>query len=870
MFKKLTFTWLFVTCVLSLKAQVTDNFSDGDFTVAPVWTPSAPTDFKDTLGMLRSNNTTASSTYYITTPSTTATNAQWEFYINLKFATSSANYVDVYLTADNANLTSATLNGYFVRIGNTLDEICLYKNVAGTTSKIIDGADGIVTSSSNNLIKVKVKRDASNLFTLERDMTGTGSTFTLEGSVVDGTFTTSAFFGFLIKQSTASFFKKHFIDDVYAGPIILDTAPPTIVSATATSATTVDVLFSEALGASTSATATNYTINSGIGTPITATLDGVNTALVHLTLSTTMVNMTTYQLIVDNVDDVSGNAMDNDTINFLYFISDTADYRDVVINEFLADESPQVGMPAAEFIELYNRSTKYFDLAGWKLSDGSSTATLGTRILAPGQYLILCANGDTTDYKLFGPTLGVSSFPSLNNSGDNITLQNQLLQPVDAITYDLTWYQDALKDDGGYSLEQKNPNANCSNAANWSASNDVNGGTPGTVNSIFSSVPDTQAPQIASITVNTNIQLTVTFTEAIDAAAVGTVSFSLLSGPSVTFWNVSIIDYMSAQITLGSPLDSGLVYTLIASNLTDCEGNGPGTYDSSNFMLPFSARAGDIVLNEVLFNPTTGVSDFVEIYNNSTKALNLKDWTFANIDNDTIDNHKIISAVDLLLGPGEYYAFTTDKSALISYYTQAAVDRVIEIPSLPSYNNDSSTVLLITANNQVSDRFSYIEEEMQFPLLQSYDGVSLERLDFNRPTQDKTNWHSAAEEAGFATPGYVNSQYNPAESSGAVLTLDRDIFSPDNDGYQDVINFNYTMAEAGYVGNATVYDAKGRLIKKLMQNEMLAAKGTFVWDGINDKNEKAATGIYVLYFEYFNLNGEVKKVKKSFVLATKF
>jgi hypothetical protein len=169
----------------------------------------------------------------------------------------------------------------------------------------------------------------------------------------------------------------------------------------------------------------------------------------------------------------------------------------------------------------------------------------------------------------------------------------------------------------------------------------------------------------------------------------------------------------------------------------------------------------------------------------------------------------------------------------------------------------------------VSDRFSY-SDAMHFQLLQSFSGVSLERMDFNRPTNDAGNWHSAAENVGYATPGYVNSQFYPNEISGEELTLGYDLFSPDNDGYQDVINFNYKFSEPGYVANATVFDAKGRIIKRLVKSELLGAEGTFTWDGLNEQTEKAAIGIYVLYFEYFNLAGETRKIKKSFVLAGKF
>ncbi|MBC7607002.1 MAG: hypothetical protein H7199_08600, partial [Burkholderiales bacterium] len=108
-------------------SQVSDNFNDGDFTQNPVWQADVFTNFIVNSGQLQSNSTTASSNFYISTPNTKASNCTWEFEINLKFATSGSNYVDVYLISNTANLKSTSINGYFVRMGDTPDEISLYK-----------------------------------------------------------------------------------------------------------------------------------------------------------------------------------------------------------------------------------------------------------------------------------------------------------------------------------------------------------------------------------------------------------------------------------------------------------------------------------------------------------------------------------------------------------------------------------------------------------------------------------------------------------------------------------------------------------------------------------------------------------------------
>ena len=59
------------------------------------------------------------------------------------------------------------------------------------------------------------------------------------------------------------------------------------------------------------------------------------------------------------------------------------------------------------------------------------------------------------------------------------------------------------------------------------------------------------------------------------------------------------------------------------------------------------------MLNEVLFNPVDGGQDFVEIYNNSDKYLDLQNWLLANQYADTIANLKNLSDSTFIIHPQE-------------------------------------------------------------------------------------------------------------------------------------------------------------------------------------------------------------------------
>ncbi len=1124
-------------------AQISETFTDGDYTSNPTWTVSSATDFSVNAGQLKSANTTANSAFYISTTNTLTSNCTWEFWVNLQFSTSGANYVDAYLMSDNSNLLASTINGYFVRIGNSSDDISLYKSTAGTPSVIIDGVNSSVASSFNNLIKIKVTRTSANLFTLERDMTGTGSSYVSEGSVTDASFLTSSAFGFAVKQSTASFFAKHVFDDINVGAIVVDVTPASIVSNTVISNTQLDVLFSEPLEITSAQTLSNYSVNNSIGNPSSATKDASNLSLVHLSFTTPFTNAIANTLTVTSVQDIALNALTSATTNFTYLAPVTVGYKDIVINELFADPSPVINLTNTEFVELYNRSSNTFNLNGLKLSDNYSAAgaTLGNYVMPPNSYVIICPIADTAQFTALGYSnkLGVSSFPSLNNAGDNVYLKTNAGVFIDSVNYKDTWYQDAVKKDGGYTLEQINPNLNvsCSQSSNWIASNDADGGTPGFVNSVYSLAPDVIAPKISSVTVLDSLHVSVCFNDAIAPSQLTIASNYLINGsigspslavnssgnmcvtlslsnklinatnytitisgitdcsgnvlspntkafsfykaqpydivinelmpdpdPSISLpneeyvelknrtnfsinlknWNFSSVtstkkipditiepngyvvlvgsgvanqffnnfgivtyeiasfpsllndgttitlsdsnnvvissvsyssswyndankssggwsleqidannpcggqnnwhasthpnggtpstvnsvaasntdvsspsvdrvividtdtiavlfteslnfaaisnpnnytfdnglttpsyvsavapDYKKVILKLSSPIQLGIIYNVTVLNgITDCVGNSliNGT---APFALPEAPAPNDVVINEVLFNEPTGGVDFVELFNRSKKTINLKDLRIGSMDTLTgvLKDTEVITEDGYLLFPESYLVLSENGNTIKQKYQTINPKGFYDVNDLPSMNNDADVVTLSDKNMVVIDNLKYTEK-MHFPLLIDVDGVSLERIDFNRATDDRTNWNSASEGVGFATPAYRNSQYLQADG-GSGVSIPNPLFSPDNDGYNDVLNISYKLNETGIAANIFIYDSKGRQIRHLIKNEQLSMDGVVSWNGINDNNEKAAIGIYVVYVELFNLSGKINKYKLSCTLAGK-
>jgi hypothetical protein len=840
---------LFVVSQLA-SAQFSDDFTDGDFTSSPTWGGMTSNFEVDPSNQLHLLAPAIDDTSYLSVPTTNITTT-WDFFVRMDFNPSSSNLARIYLVSNNADLT-ASLNGYFVLVGNTSDEISLYRQTGTTVTEILDGLDGTVNTDPVN-VRIRVTRDALGNWELLRDVSG-GYAFTSEGTILDNTHITTTHFGVWCKYTSTR--STLFYFDNLGDPYV-DALAPSVLSVSAVSATQVDVQFSEPLDPTTAETESNYSVNNSIGTPSLAVLDGTDPSLVHLTFASSFVNGTNYELTLNNVEDVNANPMISPTVeSFLYFIADVPAAGDVIITEIMADPSPVVGLPEVEFIEIYNRSTKYFDLSNWMIGDASSSATLSSYVLSPGGYAVICGTGNESLFSI--SNIITTGLPAYNNDADAVVLKDNLGNVLDSLYFGLSWYQDAIKDDGGYSLERKHLNAPCSDQNNWSVSNDALGGTPGLQNSIWTDVDDATSPVIASYFVFNSNEIVVYFDQNLDTTIAAAVSLN----PSVSAldWNYNSLN--SLQI-FPTTLGVNILYDLTISLASDCWGNQM-VAEVIKLGLPDSILPEDLILNEVMFNPLTNGSDYVEIYNRSQKILDLDDVFIADWDGDSIGNYKNVVSTQRLIMPGEYVLLTEDTTDIQNDFSIYGVGTFIDM-DLPTYNDDSGTVYLLGLTFEIIDFFHY-DEDMHYSLITDENGKSLERITFEGGMNNPDNWHTAAENVEWGTPGYENSQLIYPDVSGTI-TVTPEIFSPDNDGYNDLLTINMQFENADNVVNIEIYDSRGRRIKEIKDNYFVGNSAFITWDGSTDENTKASIGTYVILISVLEADGTRSEYKIACVVG---
>jgi len=653
------------------------------------------------------------------------------------------------------------------------------------------------------------------------------------------------------------------MDDFEFGEFEEDLSPPLINLVRGYSENIVELIFNEGLDPIFSTFILNYELE-GL-TLQKAELK--NDSLVYLFSNEFLIKGQNYKLKIRQIPDLEGNFMKDTLLTFTFFDPTDISLKGLVINEIMPAPKADLDLPNVEYVELFNASDHDLRLDELFMANSRISTSLPAAWIASGDYLILAPETQALLLAGYGKVLSLKNWPTLLNSGDVITLSKQNGKVVDQLSYATANWKGSEFANGGYSLEVTNPFYSCDQSVLLQASKDPLRGTPGKQNSVFSLDVDLEKPSIIRSFFRDNSSIILDFSKTI-FPSLSEKNFSF--EPDLPISEVVFEKSNRILIRLKSPAVANSNYKLSFSAILDCSGNSLEPNKFIELVLPLPAKIGDLIISELLFNPKTGFPKFVEIQNITTATLEFSSWQLANLDDS--GNPAQIRALgeeNLQISPKGFAVFTTNPSLLLSAYPNSDMTTFYQLSSLPSYSSSEGDVVLLDGNSKAAEVFSY-SEDLHHPLLRDPKGVSLERISSSTPVSTPANWHSASGIAGYATPGRKNSQFISAEYDGNIIQIEPEVFDPEGSAGNTFTSIKYELDQAGWIGSFRIYSISGQLIQSLAQNEILGTRGLFTWTGTDPSGKIVRSGYYILLVELFDLSGNLKSIKKTIIVATRF
>ncbi len=846
-FTTFIFSFLFSSLCIG---QFADDFEDGNL---DGWEGNVDHFMINSSGQLQLNAPVGSGNSWIHTPVTFGDSMKWEIYIRLLFAPSTSNQLKIYLGLTSADI--ATASGYYLEIGATgdMDAIDLKYLNAGAGQIISSSPPGIVGTDPVD-IRLSVTRNAVGEWQVmqigipfpELLISATHDLLPLPALSVFG----------LDARYTDTRRDKFIFDDILISPLVADLLAPVWDNLEIIDNQNILLTFSEALDPA-SVTPGQFILQPGSLQPDQIDLQNHQ---VTLHFPSPFIDQQSYMLTVQGITDTGGNVMVPTTKEFAFIAPQIASAYEILITEIMADPTPVIGLPDAEYIELFNNSNKTFELSEYILVVGTGTRDLPAYTFAPGTYIIITDDANEAALSSFGNVLALGSMPGLTNSGTTIQIKIESGEIIHDVAYDVGWYHDPVRSDGGWSLEMINPKNVCSTIENWAASTNLTGGTPGSVNSQWSVADDIAGPELLSFFTSGASIIQLRFNEKLDdilSTDIGLFAFI----PALSVSDVMLLNPTTIQIQLQENLEEGVIYTLLPLQVFDCIGNVSALTDTLTFGITAVAEAGDLLIHEILFNPGTGGSRFIEIINVSNKFIDLSTIAIGRITDDPVIYP---TEVQEIITPGEIVAFTPERDDILSRYTVPQPQKLFDA-SLPSWDEDTDHVAIL-AGGVVIDSFTY-SADWHHPVISDQNGVSLERISTNAPTSSSSTWHSASSLAGYATPTGPNSQSTPSASFEGPFSLVNKNFSPNDDGFKDFLGIQFELEGGNDVGSVWVYDLEGREIYQILSNENLGTSAFIQWDGRNAEGLLSDMGIYIIFIQLWDINGNVREFQETCALV---
>jgi hypothetical protein len=557
---------------------------------------------------------------------------------------------------------------------------------------------------------------------------------------------------------------------------------------------------------------------------------------------------------------------------YLFIFTPAIIRAQVILTEVMFD--PVGSESTDEFIEIYNAGSTAVDLSGFAIGDQTAREKLafptGMSILQPRQYAVVFdldyfEQSGFYDMMIPDSALVLAVQDKTLGSGGLLNSRAETIVLLDASNDTVATYKYSPGNMPGHS-DEKIDLLGDDSAENWGDSQKLHG-TPGARNSIsplsfdlaiaMDSIiwaPEKPARRdVVNVSfVVSNIGIASNELERVQLFADLNNDDNLTEDELANEipLNLMLAPAQKETIALNwQPAHSGIIamrIAIVAGADLQQENN------SAHFQIPVGYLQNDVAINEIMCAPRDEDGEWIEIVNISDEVVNLQGWMMT-------DEKSISKPIDgdFFLFPGKMFLLAMDSSV-----TQFQTN-FVKINGWPTLNNDEDTIRLLDFNRTVVDSTRYFFPASAIP------GTSLERINPRITDHSARNWGLSVAPAG-STPGRQNSIFTEEIPVQSKLFAHPNPFSPDADGRDDFTIISYELPMLQSQVSLTIYDLRGRVVRRVLNNAPSGANRQVVWDGKADDGRILEMGIYIIRLQAIDAGeGQLEEAKATIVLAKK-
>ena len=515
---------------------------------------------------------------------------------------------------------------------------------------------------------------------------------------------------------------------------------------------------------------------------------------------------------------------DQDTSNNYFYKRISPGYQPntILVNEIMY--APINGEP--EWIEIFNNSNDSINLKNWSVTDiftTPATVKIADDIYIKAKSYFVLAKDTTIQlfHRVIPSKVIKLNLPVLNNDIDGVILKDNRGMTIDSVKYFSDW-----GGTGGKSLERISIASPSNLSGNWSSSTDLELSTPGRINSITPKQFDLSVAEI-SFTPRFPISGDNVFVNA----KVKNNGYSAANNFSIEFWidtdsNLVVDQLLSKVEGLNLVGSDSVVFTstnsinnLQAKILTAAKIIYQGDEDTLNNYFEKSVEPGfaerTIIINEVMYAPSGGEPEWIELINISEQPIDIKDWSISDVLTSPTKTFITNSSIEIM--PGEYFVIAKDTSF---YNFHSDINYKVILKNFATLGNTEDGVMVYDFRDGIIDSLFYKSS------WGGKNGYSLERLSFAASTNDSTNWITSLS-PNKSTPGKVNSINNIPPYKRSDIIINEIMFEPDIDNSEFIEFLNLTLDSVN-IGGWQIEDEKRNSSKLSVTSLVLPPNQYFI------------------------------------------